>query len=1410
MPSALASRYSAGNHAQLHHNHITTNNNNHHHGKARSKEERPLLESSMLDMTPSSTGMPATAAPKVRRLRRFFGGGRAHHNNSTPYQPAASVGGSSVQSVSSNSSSGLTHPSDTSTITAHAHERGLEQKCAESMGTSTRISLQPRSSDTIHRSMQTQQSQSATTPWKRTPPLTTTAATINTKTTTPLSQQSYIRESRLSPPPESAVRSNSIHRRPLPVQTKTTTTAQKTTTITQAAAAAASHKPHPKSLLWSNSLLSLPENARDSAKKERPFPIPIRKPVQHPDATDPPAGRATLPHIPDPQEEESSPVHQYTNQEIHQDLKDWQYHLEMDGEEQPITTTTTSTSTAHDNDDNYDEHDSGEEKVAPPSPDWHSVPDNQSADYGSYDGTKHTAGNTTVNSDTDDDDDNTQEEKKMEERSSSSASSVMVPTTAHPPATAAPFFDTADLNTTPWPPHAHSATATTAHWNPVRTMLRRPFGRSTLDPAVARQWVVEVSVPEWEDSVWKYRILVQTRPTTTTRSTYTDTAHSLTAAFCWRSLADFVWLEQALHREFDGGLLVPLLSIALQRPTTSEDCLTTPVEAEKLRHWLSDILNGVRGQGEVILQHHHAISFLQSEAMEAFFYKSSGPLSLSHDVLSPHSSPLKYATSGQRRQMRNTTAESFLSLFSMETLCGVPNPTCDGSGSGDPDSPTSEPGTPRRTIRSALPVLTCASRALGSAPSLDVLDSLAETASLTLPPESMHIVDHTEVIEAERDLLLYYRKLALQLLDQCQKLCELEESVGLAWKRLSISLCNLFSYEKDVETAKLGDVRVQKHNMPFRKLSKSTVDEGLRVLAKHRVERSVPALQALSTMLSAYVADLSAVGPSVDAFRRGLLECSETDAPPQHYFGPSERTQKWEDRIREAVSDVKTHAIKTLSVLQGGELPTRNTPRDEVESNIARRDQQDRLAQHAKLLSDSLTALCQASFARTCRMAWKYWNTEASQCASLHTAATALRIKVSVAKEDSVSRMVKRHMLEEKEDDVTEMELVQRIVNISTHAKFSRPSDDSSVDPDHMVEVDHDDLSQDHVEGLRRDRALQLARENLGRWDATVGIAVMEAVGIEDAGIRVKETTRDLRLVVKYALGLRDHLNRCVEAVHLLQAAVVKLRRQQQQDNNDRPSLLESRHAFLINTARLFSGQYIENPAQPVPAPVISILTQSGIDMNDRIGWRNACIEERRTSKVLQKSVGDYAAAYDKTKDSQVSWLLSSLLDLLDEYYGRIAIVECFIHMECVGIQIEKYFNQKRVSALAAFERKTDIASAMNVAKRKRLPKLVKELEVKLKELGPGISHTLVKETKEAHLESKNIKAALHSLAVRRLTRAREASTERAITLISLWAKEEESSTTAELKALSEAMTSLETDISKAKLEATKGSSLEF
>ena len=78
-------------------------------------------------------------------------------------------------------------------------------------------------------------------------------------------------------------------------------------------------------------------------------------------------------------------------------------------------------------------------------------------------------------------------------------------------------------------------------------------------------------------------------------------------------------------------------------------------------------------------------------------------------------------------------------------------------------------------------------------------------------------------------------------MEKLRILQEQEKHIGASWKRFAISVSNLFAYEKDVETARLGDSKSRRElQMPYRRLQKSAVDDCLRILALQKVERSTP------------------------------------------------------------------------------------------------------------------------------------------------------------------------------------------------------------------------------------------------------------------------------------------------------------------------------------------------------------------------------------------------------------------------------------------------------------------------------------------------------------------------------------------------------------------------------------------
>jgi hypothetical protein len=310
---------------------------------------------------------------------------------------------------------------------------------------------------------------------------------------------------------------------------------------------------------------------------------------------------------------------------------------------------------------------------------------------------------------------------------------------------------------------------------------------------------------------------------------------------------------------------------------------------------------------------------------------------------------------------------------------------------------------------------------------------------------------------------------------------------------------------------------------------------------------------------------------------------------------------------------------------------------------------------------------------------------------------------------------------------------------------------------------------------------MNYCRDRIGRWDAKVAMSIMEAVGVIDANVRVEETTRDLRMVRKYAIGLRENVQRCAEALEILRMSILQ---------GGAGDIRDLRSDFIAEMQNLLSLAYIPVHDQRKSFPA-KLLGAEGIDISDPNSWRS---NEAGTC-------GNSINAYIETRDSGTEWLLESLGELLKEYNQRVEAVESFVYMECVGIQLEKHFSQARATALAAFEKKTDITSAINIATRKKMPVLVKELQAKLEAVGGAVTHTTVKEAKEAHLESKALKQDLHNLAMRRLTRARETSTERVIALMTVWSKEEEGSTATEEAILKEMILLLQESVKKTDFE---------
>lgn len=362
-----------------------------------------------------------------------------------------------------------------------------------------------------------------------------------------------------------------------------------------------------------------------------------------------------------------------------------------------------------------------------------------------------------------------------------------------------------------------------------------------------------------------------------------------------------------------------------------------------------------------------------------------------------------------------------------------------------------------------------------------------------------------------------------------------------------------------------------------------------------------------------------------------------------------------------------------------------------------------------------------------------------------------------------------------KKDNENELKMVKRILDIG-----------SSEDSGNMFENE-----------ASRQNAIRIATEQVGRWNAKTALALMEAAGVADAEVQIDETSRELRHVRKYAISLRENVARCLESAEALASSFIL-------NSEGTVQISRSRREFWAAISVVFSGKIISEEtgshASNIRTPSTRVLSSAGIDVTDRGGWLGHNPNFNRPNQH-RRNCGEAARQYLKKRDNQANILISRIVKLLKDYERRLEGIESFVYMHCVGIQLEKHCSRTRSKALSAWEKRTDISTAINVATKKKIPKLVQELKVKLDAL-PQVSHTTVLKRKEEHLTSKTLKSDLHKLANRRFGRAQEVSTERVIAVMSLWAKHEESVAMEEVKALSEVVQEVELSIQGADVDA--------
>ena len=719
--------------------------------------------------------------------------------------------------------------------------------------------------------------------------------------------------------------------------------------------------------------------------------------------------------------------------------------------------------------------------------------------------------------------------------------------------------------------------------------------------------------------------------------------------------------------------------------------------------------------GELVLNQ-ETVDMAASEAMEAFLYRNTGPLSMSpgrKSVNTAGGSQLDHVLEEPETFVESLWAKPF-SCLPVGTMCGSTSTMC--------DSTSSPPKTP-------LHMMACSSRALGNADSFNVQDSFAD-----FDPEPIHsssLAIHSELLEAERELCLSHRQAAMSAMDRGRVLIEEETQASVAWKRFADSLAALYSYEKDIETVRVEDTK-QKKRPQYRKLGKDKVDELLGVMTKQKADRSVPALRGLDAMLSAYVGDLSAVSPAIKAYSDAIMQLSNLEnvlavdgkngaKGESNKQPPVSPASSWHDQLR----TLATSTLKDVKKQIAGESflteTTSTTQSTEADITMAqKRSFEARVLANEHLLRDSLTALCRGTPIRLARMAWKYFQTEMTQAGLLKSCAYSMRTKVNILNRDALAEMIERHKRESVEDAKAELDLVQRIITIEDIKTVAGPSDsrEQSV-------PDGDGFKDDKKKALLRSEAMELVRGRIGKWDSKVGLAIVKAVGAEEGEVRVDETTRELRIVRNFAIGLREKLNHCTETLNVLKGVVYHgdpealVATDEAQYSGEAKHLRDVRRQFVDDITDVFSGTLVNAqtaPRKPKSASTsMSVLTRAGIELDDPAGWSSAdvpvslsqskrkvvpvsgCVTllppslgMRLTNSMLfyaqrrrRGHCGALTVSYTDLKNAGTEKLLETLSELLDSYKERLESIESYVYMQCVGIQLEKHFSQQRSEALA-------------------------------------------------------------------------------------------------------------------------------
>jgi len=852
----------------------------------------------------------------------------------------------------------------------------------------------------------------------------------------------------------------------------------------------------------------------------------------------------------------------------------------------------------------------------------------------------------------------------------------------------------------------------------------------------------------------------------------------------------------------------------------------TKVDPKVLGDWLSDVINCVRGKGELIIKYGR-IDVIHSEAMEMFLY-SAKPLpkpatryykNVALDrAHSPPAVDFCFGTNTQAERgldfsktatTTNKTKDpaanfcAFPQFISNQLSCANPTDICEMlSTDQDRPPPLTEIDTTLQSdfILSRRSLVHAKLIPQWDWTSLILLQHNQPIAITTSPSESQKYKkqQQSKVLVLQRLAIANQREYTLRAMYRLRILLDHETLVSGVWKQFAISLSNLYSYEKDIESCKIGDLAKGKKifsSSSQRKSNKSMVDDALRILARQKMDRAVPSLKVLSVMLSAYFADFSSVDSSLRAFGDALQKVRILGKEEGDCDGDddcNDNSESWQSHYLRSLSSFLSPSGSSKGDDQGGIIEAMGRCRDynvggnkpwfSTEEEAFRKH----ISSLESVIKSSLLQLCGSTDLRVSRMAWKFFKMEAGQAALLRGAAVKLRSKIGCKTGNSNDKKHKKYdkhndcdggrddkgilpvnCIKKSGEDEKELDLVKKMLDLGLQSKRK---EDGITEVEGDTDDDEEDSDSDQMVAAVSlvEKALEFVRERSGRWDADVALVIMEAAGVEDAEVLLEETTRDLRQARKLALGLRENVGRCAEAVDMLKEIAIGSNCQRGV-SVETTYITKLRERFMTELSVVFSSKYHRLEDGADAAYQKRIMSKIGINTDDTAGWLQAENNDREGGAGAQTGrCGEAAIWYERVRENETQQLLDSLSDILGNYEHRIESIENFVYMHCVGIQLEKHFSKQRVEALAAWDRKTNIKTAINIATRKRMTDVVEELKGKMTDF-EIVSHTSVKEAKERHLSSKVLKGELEALSFRRFELLKEDATAQVEALINLW-----------------------------------------